>query len=770
MASQPQSPESVIDGLEEHGAASLAQFERDEHQNTYVVNERRADHADLHTGVPLLLADRYEVLEEIGSGATAVTYRGQDLRLHRNVAIKILRADHALDAGYVQRFEREARAAASISQGNVVDVYDFGEQGDLLYIVMQYIDGEDLKRMIARRGALDSERARELTTHILAGLTAIHAAGIIHRDIKPQNVLIGRDGIARVTDFGVAQVAIDVGLTSAGTTVGTAAYMAPEQAQAGTLGETTDIYAVGVVLYEMLTGQMPFTAPTPVAMMLAHIQREPLPPSRKAPARHIPEDLDAIVMQAMAKDPLDRFQSARAMSRALAGMAALSPSSTVVSTASVAAYAPDRPRETHAASREPVPATAGVAPLPPRVTLHPARAGSRLRSSAGGLLLFLSLALAGGGAYGASEWFGRDNGSEDDQVPIIRGVASVATPTAAPTNAPSAAAAGVAPDPDESGGSVSAPMTPTQAALDEPTTTAFPSQTSDEPSPTPEPTAPPTAVPPTAVPPTVVPPTSVPPTAVPPTAIPPTAVPPTEVPTTAVPPTSVPPTDAPQAVPTVTPVEQSTIAPAGDPPDQRGQGSNVAKRASQATGANPQATQQPRASGGGIVSSGSSSTTAQDAGAAQVPGAITIDHNDWKGEKAGKSSDQDWTVVGPGEEATARFDVDGAPSGGTFEVSIALAAVDDMQGPLRILLNGTERLEITDPLPVISSDTEGQTLGTLVLTVPSAFLQDGRNEITIVNGNSAKTGEDGDSDEDKDAFESGSIVLGDAIVTPDAEP
>jgi serine/threonine-protein kinase len=180
----------------------LPTFEQDETNDAIAADSRHSERVVVQPGVPRLLVDRYEVLEEIGSGATAVTYRGHDRRLDRDVAIKILRQDHALDSNYVQRFEREARAAASVSQGNVVDVYDFGEQEDSLYIVMQYIDGEDLKHYIARHGALGSRRARQLTTQILSGLAAIHAAGIIHRDIKPQNVLIGRDGIARVTDFG----------------------------------------------------------------------------------------------------------------------------------------------------------------------------------------------------------------------------------------------------------------------------------------------------------------------------------------------------------------------------------------------------------------------------------------------------------------------------------------------------------------------------------------------------------------------------------------
>jgi serine/threonine-protein kinase len=211
---------------------------------------------------PERLADRFRVLDEIGAGATAITYRGWDERLERSVAIKILRASVALDPTFVRRFQQEARAAASISHGNVVDVYDFGQQDDALYIVMQYVEGEDLKHLITREGALPVDRAREIAGQVLDGLRAIHAAGIIHRDIKPQNVLIGRDGVARLTDFGVAQVAEDSGMTTAGTTVGTAAYMAPEQAQAGRITEATDLYAVGVMLYEMLTGFLPFNAPT----------------------------------------------------------------------------------------------------------------------------------------------------------------------------------------------------------------------------------------------------------------------------------------------------------------------------------------------------------------------------------------------------------------------------------------------------------------------------------------------------------------------------
>jgi len=271
------------------------------------------------TSQPRRLADRYEVIEVVGSGASAVTWRGHDRRLDRQVAIKILRREGQQDAAYVERFEREARTSASVSSGNVVNVFDVGRQDGWLYLVMQFVDGEDLKHMIVRRGPIPADEARDIARQILTGLAAIHRAGILHRDIKPQNVLVDRNGVVRVADFGIAQTAVDSGLTTAGTTVGTAAYMAPEQAQAGPLSEATDIYAVGVVLYEMLTGALPYERPTAMATMLAHIQEEPPPPSQRAPGQRIPPQLDGIVLQAMAKNPGDRFQSAAAMLKALDG-------------------------------------------------------------------------------------------------------------------------------------------------------------------------------------------------------------------------------------------------------------------------------------------------------------------------------------------------------------------------------------------------------------------------------------------------------------------
>ena len=430
---------------------------------------------------PERLADRFRVLDEIGAGATAITYRGWDERLERSVAIKILRASVALDPTFVRRFQQEARAAASISHGNVVDVYDFGQQDDALYIVMQYVEGEDLKHLITREGALPVDRAREIAGQVLDGLRAIHAAGIIHRDIKPQNVLIGRDGVARLTDFGVAQVAEDSGMTTAGTTVGTAAYMAPEQAQAGRITEATDLYAVGVMLYEMLTGFLPFNAPTAVAMMLQHIQETPVPPSQRLPGRGIPRALDAVVMQALAKNPGDRFNSAQAMKQAVFGrqgaygdgqatvaMPAAPQATTVLPRQQASARPPIAPRGT----------TAGSRAVPSRSV---AQEGAGLRSVVGGLLLVVLLAVGAlAGWYFYDDW--RSNQAADDPAtPTASAEATAEATREAPTEAPTEEVPPTA-APTEAPPGIIEPIQPTE--------TPAPTATSE---PTPEPTAEPTA-------------------------------------------------------------------------------------------------------------------------------------------------------------------------------------------------------------------------------------------------------------------------------------
>ncbi|HEV2066634.1 MAG TPA: protein kinase, partial [Thermomicrobiales bacterium] len=396
-------------------------------------NGQRPDSGTVRDAVGQVLAGRFEVHEEIGSGAFAVTYRGRDRRLGRSVAIKVLRQTYATSPGFVQSVEREARAAALVTHGNVVDVYDFGQHGELLYMVMQYIEGEDLKHLIVRDGPLPERRAVEITLQMLAGLAAVHQAGIIHRDIKPQNVMIGRDGIARVTDFGIARVTVDVGLTTTGTTDGTASYMAPEQAQAGPLAEATDLYSVGVVLYEMLTGRLPFEAPTTIALMLAHIQSRPVSPSARAPGQRISPEVDAVVMRALAKRPEDRFVNAPAMAWALTAAIGDVPAVTEA-TRPVMAIAPDTVR-----TGVPTSARRGNAPAAVPVMAEPR---SRARLGLWVLPLLLLLLLAGGmGGAALFREFG-DDGDDDTPRALVANLnltpdaegAAVETPTGQPVS------------------------------------------------------------------------------------------------------------------------------------------------------------------------------------------------------------------------------------------------------------------------------------------------------------------------------------------------
>ncbi len=383
------------------------------HEDDFLPPEDQNNGNPSRQGPPRLLGDRYDLIEVIGSGASAITWRGHDRRLDRAVAIKVLRRDQEQDAAYVQRFEREARLSASISDAHVVQVFDVGQQDGWLYLVMQFVDGEDLKHYIERRGPLPPSEARDIARQILEGLATIHRAGILHRDIKSQNVLIDRDGRVRVTDFGIAQAAVDPGLTSAGLAVGTAAYMAPEQAEAGQLSETTDIYAVGVVLYEMLTGRLPFERPTATATMLAHINEVPIAPSQAAQSSRIPPLLDGVVLQAMAKAPENRFRSASAMARALAGNLN-DPGATTKITL------PPEQQATRVATRpRPRPQLARPAPTYQQPVARPAQQ----RSSGGGrwilnfMLFVILLAMVVVAAYLATEYLReRENtpGGTDD--------------------------------------------------------------------------------------------------------------------------------------------------------------------------------------------------------------------------------------------------------------------------------------------------------------------------------------------------------------------
>lgn len=379
--------------------------------------------------VPEVLADRYEIGRELGAGAAAVTVAAHDRRLDRRVAIKILKPESERDREFSRRFTREARAAAAINHPNVVSVYDVGQEGDLLYLVMQIIEGTDLKRLIERNGALPWRRAVEIARDVLAGLAPIHEAGIVHRDIKPQNVLIGKDGSVKVTDFGVAHMELDAALTTAGTTVGTASYMAPEQAQGQTPTPAADVYAVGVMLYEMVTGELPFDEPTSIATMLAHIQQQAEPPVAPAGMEPIPDGLVLVIQQAMSKSPTSRFRTATAMRGALED-----PDTLAGATDSSAAVGPT---EVVPSVRRPAQRPRTPAPTPARAAA-PRYAPAREEQSGGfGLtfvvvLLGLALVLA---AVAGTLWYMEDRpnllagGGADD--PTATAVVTTPTPTEA---------------------------------------------------------------------------------------------------------------------------------------------------------------------------------------------------------------------------------------------------------------------------------------------------------------------------------------------------
>ncbi len=262
-----------------------------------------------------LFDGRYRIERPIGQGGMARVYLAEDTSLHRPVAIKVLDSRHADDDQFVERFAREARAAAGLNQPNIVSIYDRGSAGGAYYIVMEYVEGRTLKDVIDQEGPLAPRRAVDLVLQLLAGLRHAHQRGVVHRDVKPHNVIIQPDGRLKVMDFGIARAQGRGDMTEAGSIIGTAQYLAPEQARGLPVGPPGDLYATGVVLYEMLTGQVPFTGGSSVAIAMKHVQEEPVPPSQINPA--IPRDLEKIVLRALVKDPEERYQTADQMGRDL---------------------------------------------------------------------------------------------------------------------------------------------------------------------------------------------------------------------------------------------------------------------------------------------------------------------------------------------------------------------------------------------------------------------------------------------------------------------
>jgi len=286
-----------------------------------------------------LLGSRYQIEEKIGNGGMATVYRAKDLILNRFVAVKILRDEFTTDNEFIKRFQIEAQSVASLSHHNIVSVYDVGQEGNLYYIVMELIKGKTLKEIINEDGKLSWKWAAKVAKQIASALEGAHKNKIVHRDIKPHNIIITEEGIAKVMDFGIAKAVSNSTITAFGTTIGSVHYFSPEHAKGSYTDEKSDIYSLGVVLYEMVTGKVPFDADTPVSVALKHMQEVPVPPIEINSA--IPRCINDIILKAMAKEANDRFSSATEMKLALE-VALKNPSSTVTTTIPVMEQATQR--------------------------------------------------------------------------------------------------------------------------------------------------------------------------------------------------------------------------------------------------------------------------------------------------------------------------------------------------------------------------------------------------------------------------------------------
>jgi serine/threonine-protein kinase len=262
-----------------------------------------------------LLKNRYRVGRRLGDGGMAIVYLGHDLVLGRDVAIKTLRPQYAADPAFRARFEREARAAASLSHPNIIDVHDVGEDDGLPYLVMELVRGQSLKEIIAAEAPFHADDVAELLEQIGGALDYAHAQGLVHRDVKPGNILIDTHGRARVVDFGIAKGLADADLTEAGTGLGTVGYLSPEQAEGLMATPASDVYSAGVVAFEMLTGKLPFSAETPIGLAMRHVNDRPPAPSSMAGS--VPAPVDAIVLRALDKDPTRRWGSVGGLAQAM---------------------------------------------------------------------------------------------------------------------------------------------------------------------------------------------------------------------------------------------------------------------------------------------------------------------------------------------------------------------------------------------------------------------------------------------------------------------
>ncbi|HLQ63165.1 MAG TPA: protein kinase, partial [bacterium] len=264
-----------------------------------------------------IVAGQYEILHRISEGGMSTVYAARRRGDGTIVALKILREQYSTDGDFVERFEREAKAVSELVHPHMVRVFDSGRDGPVHYIAMEYVEGANLKEYIRREGRLAPERALQIAAQVADALEFAHSHGIVHRDIKPQNILLTPDAQVKVTDFGIARALSSVTITQAGTVLGSVQYLSPEQARGGAVSRSADLYALGAVLFEMVTGQLPFDGDTPIAIALAHIHKTPPAPSSLVSG--LPDRVEGIILRAMMKSPTDRYRSAGEMRGDLLG-------------------------------------------------------------------------------------------------------------------------------------------------------------------------------------------------------------------------------------------------------------------------------------------------------------------------------------------------------------------------------------------------------------------------------------------------------------------